>query len=206
MELVSILHHTSMLAMLTPQMARHGWSTSRKNKEEDSGRSQEKLGLLGGPSRDVSIETISMSVSNSNAAENSQIAQPEIQRKTVGPKIREKDEVMFCSPFRRRRKKTESYLTREEAWEMYLAKMEEEANYFTVTENDAPDNDADICTCQTCIASYESLYNSYLSSSNNIETTGDNVRDNTADQADKTAEIMQAILQEESCRRTCAIM
>ena len=61
---------------------------------------------------------------------------------------------MFCSPFRRRRKKTEGYLTREEAWEMYLAKMEEEANYFTVTENDAPDNDADICTCQTCIVSF----------------------------------------------------
>ena len=61
---------------------------------------------------------------------------------------------MFCSPFRRRRKKTESYLTREEAWEMYLAKMEEEANYFTVTENDALDNDADICTCQTCIVSF----------------------------------------------------
>ena len=32
-QLVSVLHHTSMLAMLTPQMARHGWSTSRKNKE-----------------------------------------------------------------------------------------------------------------------------------------------------------------------------
>ena len=32
-QLVSILHQTSMLAMLTPQMARHGWSTSRKNKE-----------------------------------------------------------------------------------------------------------------------------------------------------------------------------
>ena len=64
-----------------------------------------------------------------------------------------KDDVMFCSPFRRRRKKTECYLTREEAWEMYLAKMEEEANYFTVTDVDASESDADICTCQTCIVS-----------------------------------------------------
>ena len=36
---------------------------------------------------------------------------------------------------------------------MYLAKMEEEANYFTVTDADASDNDPDICTCQTCIVS-----------------------------------------------------
>ena len=34
---------------------------------------------------------------------------------------------------------------------MYLAKLEEEANYFTVT--DTNDSDTDICTCHTCIVS-----------------------------------------------------
>ena len=59
---------------------------------------------------------------------------------------------LFCSPFRRRRKKRkleETYLTREEAWQMYLNKLDEEANYFTVKEEE----DEDICTCYTCIVS-----------------------------------------------------
>ena len=57
---------------------------------------------------------------------------------------------MFCSPFRRRRKKkAEVFLTKEEAWQMYFNKLDEEANYFTVTE----ETEEDICTCTTCIVS-----------------------------------------------------
>ena len=64
---------------------------------------------------------------------------------------------MFCSPFRRRRQLPkavspgEVYLSREEAWALYLAKLEEEANYFSVEDSVEPDND--ICTCRTCIVS-----------------------------------------------------
>ena len=57
---------------------------------------------------------------------------------------------MFCSPFRRRKKRKkyeETYLTREEAWQMYLAKLDKEANYFTAREEE----EEDICTCSTCI-------------------------------------------------------
>ena len=48
---------------------------------------------------------------------------------------------MFCSPFRRRRRRRveegeERQLTREEAWHLYLAKLEEEANYFTVPDTE----------------------------------------------------------------------
>jgi hypothetical protein len=62
---------------------------------------------------------------------------------------------MFCSPFRRRNKDQkakieETYLTTEEAWQMYLNKLDEEANYFTVGDEEA---DADICTCTTCVVS-----------------------------------------------------
>ena len=45
----------------------------------------------------------------------------------------------------------EVYLSREEAWALYLAKLEEEANYFSVEDSVEPDND--ICTCDTCIVS-----------------------------------------------------
>ena len=59
---------------------------------------------------------------------------------------------MFCSPFRRRRKRVEEveerHLTREEAWHLYLNKLEEEANYFSVSDNS---DEPDICTCNTCI-------------------------------------------------------
>ena len=67
---------------------------------------------------------------------------------------------MFCSPFRRRRKARaeepggvaeESYLSREEAWSLYWAKLEEEANYFSV--GDHGEAEPDICTCHTCIVS-----------------------------------------------------
>ena len=61
---------------------------------------------------------------------------------------------MFCSPFRRRRRRVEEgeerQLTREEAWHLYLAKLEEEANYFSVSERE---EEPDICTCHTCIVS-----------------------------------------------------
>ena len=66
---------------------------------------------------------------------------------------------MFCSPFRRRRQLRlapespgEVYLSREEAWTLYLAKLEEEANYFSVGEP-GTEAEPDICTCHTCIVS-----------------------------------------------------
>ena len=74
---------------------------------------------------------------------------------------------MFCSPFRRRRQMTkavspgEVYLSREEAWALYLTKLEEEANYFSVGESVEPDND--ICTCHTCIVSIGVINHSYNS-------------------------------------------
>ena len=66
---------------------------------------------------------------------------------------------MFCSPFRRRRRRRveeveERQLTREEAWHLYLAKLEEEANYFSVSERE---EEPDICTCHTCIVSQISV-------------------------------------------------
>ena len=68
---------------------------------------------------------------------------------------------VFCSPFRRRRQLAkavspgEVYLSREEAWALYLAKLEEEANYFSVGDSVEPDSD--ICTCHTCIVSIMTL-------------------------------------------------
>ena len=68
---------------------------------------------------------------------------------------------VFCSPFRRRRQLAkavspgEVYLSREEAWALYLAKLEEEANYFSVGDSVEPDSD--ICTCHTCIVSMMTL-------------------------------------------------
>ena len=63
---------------------------------------------------------------------------------------------MFCSPFRRRRRRVEEgeerQLTREEAWHLYLAKLEEEANYFSVSDRE---EEPDICTCHTCVVSQE---------------------------------------------------
>ena len=57
---------------------------------------------------------------------------------------------LFCSPFRMwRKRKEEVFLTKEEAWQMYFNKLDEEANYFTVTE----ETEEDICTCSTCIVS-----------------------------------------------------
>ena len=50
----------------------------------------------------------------------------------------------------------EVYLSREEAWALYLAKLEEEANYFSVEDSVEPDND--ICTCHTCIVSSREFY------------------------------------------------
>ena len=60
---------------------------------------------------------------------------------------------MKCVTRRRRKKQPleDCYLSREEAWVLYLSKLEEEANYFSVT--DTSDTDNDICTCHTCIVS-----------------------------------------------------
>ena len=77
----------------------------------------------------------------------------------------QEETVMFCSPFRRRRKTRrpeESQLSREEAWSLYWAKLEEEANYFSVGDT-AEDEDTDICTCHTCIVSEEQLSQNYVS-------------------------------------------
>ena len=46
----------------------------------------------------------------------------------------------------------ERQLTREEAWHLYLAKLEEEANYFSVSDRE---EEPDICTCHTCVVSQE---------------------------------------------------
>ena len=69
-------------------------------------------------------------------------------------RLKQEETLMFCSPFRRRRRREEEVeerqLTREEAWHLYLAKLEEEANYFSVSERE---EEPDICTCHTCIVS-----------------------------------------------------
>merc|ERR1712227_1183520 len=75
----------------------------------------------------------------SSSKQKSIIGDGNFLRRIAGGVPREEEDVMFCSPFRRRRKKTECYLTREEAWEMSLAKLEEEANYFSITDNNDPD-------------------------------------------------------------------
>ena len=70
-------------------------------------------------------------------------------------RLKQEETLMFCSPFRRRRRREEEVeerqLTREEAWHLYLAKLEEEANYFSVSERE---EEPDICTCHTCIVRY----------------------------------------------------
>merc|ERR1712130_903182 len=98
------------------------------------------------PARSFKVPTSETSdnENDSTSAGSSQprnIANGKFLRRLAG--VTDKEDVLFCSPFRRRRKKNECYLSREEAWEMYLAKLEEEANYFTVSENEA---EADICT------------------------------------------------------------
>ena len=42
-------------------------------------------------------------------------------------------------------------LTREEAWQMYLAKLEEEGNYFTVTKEE--EEEEQVCSCPECCVS-----------------------------------------------------
>ena len=39
-------------------------------------------------------------------------------------------------------------LNREEAWQLYLTKLDEEANYFRVTEEET---DKDLCICASCV-------------------------------------------------------
>ena len=74
----------------------------------------------------------------------------------LNPPQKQEATVMFCSPFRRRRRRRveeveERQLSREEAWHLYLAKLEEEANYFSVSDSS---EETELCTCQTCIVSH----------------------------------------------------
>jgi len=108
------------------------------------------------------------------------------------------EENLFCSPFRRRRRRPveqEQGLTREEAWALYLAKLEEEANYFTVPETEQ-ESQEEICTCPTCTASYEVLYGEYMVKAGKGREPPDK----------STAAIMESILQVEAESRGCAIM
>jgi len=108
------------------------------------------------------------------------------------------EENLFCSPFRRRRRRPveqEQGLTREEAWALYLAKLEEEANYFTVPETEQ-ESQEEICTCPTCTASYEVLYGEYMVKAGKDKEPPDK----------STAAIMESILQVEAESRGCAIM
>jgi len=75
-------------------------------------------------------------------------------------------------------------LTREEAWALYLAKLEEEANYFTVPETEQEAQE-EICTCPTCTASYEVLYGEYMVKAGKGREPPDK----------STAAIMESILQ-----------
>ena len=43
-------------------------------------------------------------------------------------------------------------LSREEAWQMFLAKLDEEANYFSVTEEEPGKG---ICACRQCVVRTE---------------------------------------------------
>ena len=79
---------------------------------------------------------------------------------------------MFCSPFRRRRKaqSPEYHLSREEAWQLYLAKLDDEANYFTVSDKYESESEQ-LCTCQTCIVSIHNndhIYRMVKESNSNI--------------------------------------
>ena len=47
----------------------------------------------------------------------------------------------------------ETVLTREQAWQMYLEKLDEEANYFSVKDEEDEEEEEGICTCVTCIVS-----------------------------------------------------
>jgi len=108
------------------------------------------------------------------------------------------EENLFCSPFRRRRRRPveqEQGLTREEAWALYLAKLEEEANYFTVPETEQEPQE-EICTCPTCTASYEVLYGEYMVKAGRGKEPPDK----------STAAIMESILQVEAESRGCLIM
>jgi len=109
------------------------------------------------------------------------------------------EENLFCSPFRRRKKRRpveqEQGLTREEAWALYLAKLEEEANYFTVPDTEQ-ESQEEICTCPTCTASYEVLYGEYMVKAGRGKEPPDK----------STAAIMESILQVEAESRGCEIM
>jgi len=109
------------------------------------------------------------------------------------------EENLFCSPFRRRRRRRpveeEQGLTREEAWALYLAKLEEEANYFTVPETEQ-ETQEEICTCPTCTASYEVLYGEYMVKAGKGREPPDK----------STAAIMESILQVEAESRGCSLM
>ena len=101
---------------------------------------------------------------------------------------------------------------------MYLAKLDKEANYFTVKE----EPEEDICTCATCIvsiypansrdiififqASYEVIYADYMQHS----IPGESVTSESSASCDQapeqfTAEIMEEMLRVEE-KNICVVM
>ena len=113
-----------------------------------------------------------------------------------------------------RRRVSEKNLSRGEAWQFYLDKLDEEANYLTVKE----EVEEDICTCPSCTvsdgkcykftdsnsslfqASYGVLYEEYMQKSKPTETI-----DNVTLASDDEMKIMKSILHEKE-NTMCVIM
>jgi len=120
---------------------------------------------------------------------------------------------IFSSPFRKGVKKPSSggesvegswqdrQLSREEAWQLYLMKMEEESNYLRVEEEQD-----EICSCPQCIASYEALYSEYLSREAKKGSSSASLPSTSYDQLYDpcTTVIMQSIMEHEE--KICVIM
>eukprot|EP00090_Calanus_glacialis_P006247 TRINITY_DN14888_c0_g1_i5.p1 TRINITY_DN14888_c0_g1~~TRINITY_DN14888_c0_g1_i5.p1 ORF type:complete len:181 (+),score=49.00 TRINITY_DN14888_c0_g1_i5:76-618(+) len=92
-------------------------------------------------------------------------------------------------------------LSREEAWEFYLAKLDEEANYLTVPE----EVEEDICTCPSCTASYEVLYEGYMLHSKYSDIIANNDTANVTLASDDEVKMMKSILHEKE-NTMCVIM
>ena len=143
----------STLSTMTPPMLR---SVLTKRKEGKENESLELLEDDGCDNLEISPRLRSRDIEEKNALNNDDDVRHAILQFFTNWIISIfQDRVMFCSPFRRRKKKKEKldldsyHLTREEAWQLYLTKLEEEANYLTVPE----EAEEDICTCPTCIVS-----------------------------------------------------
>eukprot|EP00090_Calanus_glacialis_P006243 TRINITY_DN14888_c0_g1_i1.p1 TRINITY_DN14888_c0_g1~~TRINITY_DN14888_c0_g1_i1.p1 ORF type:complete len:169 (+),score=50.29 TRINITY_DN14888_c0_g1_i1:34-540(+) len=100
-----------------------------------------------------------------------------------------------------RRRVSEAKLSREEAWQFYLAKLDEEANYLTVPE----EVEEDICTCPSCTASYEVLYEGYMLHSKYSDIIANNDTANVTLASDDEVKMMKSILHEKE-NTMCVIM